>query len=88
MRYDDRKLRVKIPAAATDGQKLRLRGQGHAGLEGGPAGDLIVTLRVLPAATDDSKAAPNDGKATSDDSKAAPDDGKATSGDSKAAPDA
>jgi len=77
MRYDERKLRVKIPATASNGQKLRLRGQGHAGLEGGPAGDLIVTLLVLPAAADASKAAPNASKTGTDDGKAAPDDNKA-----------
>ena len=55
MRFDERKLRVKIPAGAVNGQKLRLRGQGHAGLEGGLAGDLIVLLRILPAATEERK---------------------------------
>ncbi|HEX7880823.1 MAG TPA: zinc finger domain-containing protein, partial [Candidatus Eisenbacteria bacterium] len=55
MRFDERKLRVKIPAGAKPGQKLRLRGQGHAGTAGEPAGDLIVTLNVMADAANDAK---------------------------------
>jgi len=55
MRFDERKLKVKIPAGAKPGQKLRLRGQGHAGTAGEPSGDLIVTLNVMADATDNPK---------------------------------
>jgi curved DNA-binding protein len=41
-------LRVKIPAGAEEGTKIRLAGQGEPGLEGGPPGDLFLTLRVRP----------------------------------------
>ncbi|MBW2245283.1 MAG: J domain-containing protein [Deltaproteobacteria bacterium] len=41
-------LRVKIPPGAEDGTKIRLAGQGAPGHEGGPPGDLFVTLRVRP----------------------------------------
>lgn len=41
-------LLVKIPAGAQDGQTLRLRGKGGPGAGGGPAGDALITLTVLP----------------------------------------
>ena len=37
---------VKIPAGIDDGQSLRLERQGNAGTNGGPAGDLLVSVRV------------------------------------------
>jgi curved DNA-binding protein len=39
---------VRVPAGTEDGQKLRLAGQGGAGSHGGPAGDLLLTVRVAP----------------------------------------
>ncbi len=39
-------LSVKIPAGVIDGRQLRLRSQGRPGLNGGPAGDLIVTIKL------------------------------------------
>ncbi len=39
-------LEVTIPAGIDDGQTLALRGQGDAGTNGGPAGDLELTVRV------------------------------------------
>jgi curved DNA-binding protein len=41
-------LKVKIPAGIDDGKRIRLRGQGEAGIGGGPAGDVLVTIRVSP----------------------------------------
>ncbi len=43
-----RKINVKIPAGADTGNAFSLRGQGHAGANGGPAGDLIVMVEVRP----------------------------------------
>ena len=43
-----RKLSVKIPAGIDDGQSVALRGQGGAGVNGGPAGDVIVTVSIRP----------------------------------------
>jgi curved DNA-binding protein len=42
------RLRVKIPPGASDGTRVRLAGQGEAGTQGAPAGDLVVTLHVRP----------------------------------------
>ena len=41
-------LSVKIPAGVTDGQKIKLAGRGQASPNGGPQGDLIVTVQVKP----------------------------------------
>ena len=45
-----KKLEVKIPAGVDDDQTISLRGRGDAGLNGGPAGDLIVIITVRPDA--------------------------------------
>ena len=37
---------VTVPAGATDGGKLRFKGKGGAGANGGPAGDLYVTTHI------------------------------------------
>jgi DnaJ-class molecular chaperone len=39
---------VKVPAGLSDGQQIRLKGQGLAGLPGGTAGDALITVRVAP----------------------------------------
>lgn len=45
---DGRSLDVVIPPGTENGQTLRLKGQGGAGLGGGPAGDMFFEIRVLP----------------------------------------
>ena len=45
---DGRVLDVTIPKGATDGQVLRLRGQGYPGRGGGPAGDALIELSIRP----------------------------------------
>ena len=37
-----------IPEGIADGQTMRLSGQGDCGINGGPAGDLLVTISVKP----------------------------------------
>src|ERR671934_1163544 len=44
----ERTLEVEIPAGIHDGQRIRLSGEGHAGLLGGRAGDVYVEVRVRP----------------------------------------
>ncbi len=44
-----RKLTVSIPAGIDNGQAISLRGQGGAGKNGGPAGDLIISITVRPS---------------------------------------
>lgn len=39
-------LKTTIPAGVTDGQKIRLRGQGQEGINGGEKGDLIIEMRL------------------------------------------
>lgn len=39
---------VKIPAGIETGKKIRARGQGQSGIEGGPRGDLMITVKVAP----------------------------------------
>ena len=43
-----KRITVTIPAGIDDGQAVSLRGQGNAGKNGGPSGDLIVGIRVKP----------------------------------------
>ncbi len=43
-----KKLMVTIPAGIDDGQAVSLRGQGGAGRNGGPAGDLLIGVTVTP----------------------------------------
>ena len=44
------KVTVSVPAGIDDGQTISLRGQGNAGINGGPAGDLLITVLVQPHA--------------------------------------
>jgi molecular chaperone DnaJ len=41
-------LSVKIPAGVDDGDRIRLSGEGEAGVNGGPAGDLYVVVQLKP----------------------------------------
>ncbi len=43
-----KKINVKIPAGIDTGQQIRISGQGEAGVNGGPPGDLYVVFNVKP----------------------------------------
>ena len=44
----ERNLSVNIPSGVEDGTRIRLAGEGEAGVQGGPAGDLYIFLSVKP----------------------------------------
>ncbi len=46
VRVGGEKMKVKIPAGISDGQKLKLRGKGSATAAGGPRGDLLLAINI------------------------------------------
>lgn len=50
VRWVTRNLNVKIPQGVHEGQVIRLAGQGAPGMGGGPAGDLLLEVRIKPHA--------------------------------------
>ncbi len=44
-----KRISVSIPAGIEDGQTIRLRGKGEPGVNGGPRGDILLTLYVKPS---------------------------------------
>jgi curved DNA-binding protein len=47
-RSTTQQLDVRIPAGVVDGQQIRVAAQGQPGVGGGPAGDLLIAVRLLP----------------------------------------
>lgn len=45
---DRQRVKVDVPAGIRDGQQVRLRGLGEAGIRGAQSGDLLVTVRIKP----------------------------------------
>lgn len=41
-----KKVRITIPAGVYDGQKIKLKGHGNPGVNGGPSGDLYITFNI------------------------------------------
>ncbi|MGH8691706.1 MAG: DnaJ C-terminal domain-containing protein, partial [Burkholderiales bacterium] len=48
VQLDGRAFTARIPRGATDGQRLRLRGKGGPGMNGGPPGDLYLQIALEP----------------------------------------
>lgn len=48
VQLDGRSFTARIPRGATDGQRLRLRGKGGPGVNGGPPGDLYLDIHLEP----------------------------------------
>jgi molecular chaperone DnaJ len=46
MTIEGRSVQARLPAGVTDGQRIRLRGKGRPSANGGPPGDLILTVHV------------------------------------------
>jgi molecular chaperone DnaJ len=46
--HKNKTLKVKIPAGVETGRRIRLTGEGEAGVRGGPSGDLFVMINVKP----------------------------------------
>ena len=46
--HKTKSLSVKVPAGVDDGDRIRLSGEGEAGRNGGPPGDLYVEIRIEP----------------------------------------
>jgi curved DNA-binding protein len=51
LQIGDRRIEAKIPPGVYTGARVRLAGQGEPGRHGGSAGDLYLSIRVLPHAT-------------------------------------
>ncbi len=46
--YEESTIKINIPAGVSDNSYMTMRGEGNAGKNGGPAGDIIVIFRELP----------------------------------------
>ncbi|HHW10059.1 MAG TPA: molecular chaperone DnaJ [Firmicutes bacterium] len=46
--HKERRIKVKIPAGVESGMRIRVAGEGEAGIRGGPPGDLFVYITVRP----------------------------------------
>lgn len=46
--YDEKTIEIEIPAGVEEGMQLSMRGQGNAGQQGGPAGDLLINIEEKP----------------------------------------
>jgi len=44
--YDTQPIKVRIPAGITQGKKIRVKGKGHSGFNGGPNGDVIIEINL------------------------------------------
>lgn len=48
LNIDGKTIRITIPAGVADGQKIKLKGYGGEGINGGPKGDLYIQFNIMP----------------------------------------
>jgi curved DNA-binding protein len=53
--YNNQSIKLNIKPGISEGQVLKLAGKGGAGIRGGQAGDLLLTIKILPDAVFDRK---------------------------------
>lgn len=53
--YNNQSIKLNIKPGISEGQVLKLAGKGGAGVRGGQAGDLLITIKILPDAVFDRK---------------------------------
>ena len=47
LKVNDKNIRITIPAGVEDGQKIKIKGFGGTGINGGPNGDLYITFHII-----------------------------------------
>jgi len=47
LKVNDKNIRISIPAGVEDGQKIKIKGFGGPGINGGPNGDLYITFHII-----------------------------------------
>jgi curved DNA-binding protein len=47
LKVNDKNIRITIPAGVEDGQKIKIKGFGAPGINGGPHGDLYITFHII-----------------------------------------
>jgi curved DNA-binding protein len=47
LKVNDKNIRITIPAGVEDGQKIKIKGFGGPGINGGPGGDLYITFHII-----------------------------------------
>ncbi len=47
LKVNDKNIRITIPAGVEDGQKIKIKGFGGPGINGGPHGDLFITFHIV-----------------------------------------
>jgi curved DNA-binding protein len=53
--YNGQSIKLNVKPGISDGQVLKLAGKGGAGIRGGQAGDLLITIKIIPDAVFDRK---------------------------------
>ncbi len=46
--YSRKEIEVEVPAGVRNNETIKIKGEGEAGIFGGPAGDLYIKVKILP----------------------------------------